>query len=353
MTDHSTESVAPRVTGPDLRRGRGRPAVPLAGDQARAVPRPDPRRSSSCSATRSGPTRSIHLTGTNGKTSTRDDRHAPPRPRPAHRPVHQPAPRADDRADLHRRRAARPTRRSSRRSTTSRRTRTWSTPSRTHPLSFFETIVGDGLRRLRGRPRRRRGRRGRHGRRLGRHQRRRRRGRGASPRSRSTTRSTSATTPAVIAVEKAGIIKPGAIVVLGRAAADVAAVLARAGRRGRRHRWPARASSSASTQRVPAVGGQLVVAAGPPRQLRRGVPAAVRRPPGPERRPRPGRGRGVPRRRAARRRRGPRGVRRGHLAGPARGHPAQPRPSCSTPRTTRTAPRRRPRRWRTRSPSTR
>ena len=64
-------------------------------------PGPDPRPSPSCSATRSAPTRSIHLTGTNGKTSHRaDDRHPAARARPAHRPVHQPARRADDRADL-------------------------------------------------------------------------------------------------------------------------------------------------------------------------------------------------------------------------------------------------------------
>ena len=39
-------------------------------------------------------------------------------------------------------------------------------------------------------------------------------------------------------VEKAGIIKPGATVVMADAADDVAAVLARAGRRGRRDRAP-------------------------------------------------------------------------------------------------------------------
>ena len=66
-------------------------------------------------------------------------------------------------------------------------------------------------------------------------------------------------------------------------------------------------------------------AAGPARRVRRGLPAAVRRPPGAERRARAGRGRGVHRRRRrARRRRGARGVRRGDLAGPARGDPAEP-----------------------------
>ena len=53
-----------------------------------------------------------------------------------------------------------------------------------------------------------------------------------------------------------------------------------------------------------------------------------------------------------RRRHGPGGVRRGHLARPARGDPAQPRRSCSTPLTTRTVPRPRPPRSRTPSPST-
>ena len=43
-----------------------------------------------------------------------------------------------------------------------------------HPLSFFETVVGDGVRRVRRRAGRRRGGRGRHGRHVGRDQRRRR-----------------------------------------------------------------------------------------------------------------------------------------------------------------------------------
>ena len=57
----------------------------------------------------------------------------------------------------------------------------------------------DGVRRVRRRPGRRRRRRGRHGRLVGRHQRRRRAGRGGHCRSPSTTRSTSASTPAEIA----------------------------------------------------------------------------------------------------------------------------------------------------------
>ena len=47
----------------------------------------------------------IHLTGTNGKTSTARMIDALLRvARAAHRPVHQPARRVDDRADQHRRR---------------------------------------------------------------------------------------------------------------------------------------------------------------------------------------------------------------------------------------------------------
>ena len=61
-----------------------------------------------------------------------------------------------------------------------------------HPLSFFETVVGHGVRRLRGCSGRRSRRRGRHGRHLGRDQRGRRERRRAHARSRSTMRSTSA-----------------------------------------------------------------------------------------------------------------------------------------------------------------
>ena len=68
-----------------------------------------------------------------------------------------------------------------------------------HPLSFFETVVGDGVRRVRRRPGRRRRRRGRHGRHVGRHQRRRRRGRGGAADRRRPRAATSATTRPTIA----------------------------------------------------------------------------------------------------------------------------------------------------------
>ena len=117
-------------------------------------------------------------------------------------------------------------------------------------------------------------------------------------------------TPAEIAVEKAGIIKPGSVAVIAeqppeaaevllRHAAEVGATVAREGlefgvvSRVPGGRWP---------------GGHAAGAAG---ALRRGVPAPLRRPPGPERRGRAGRRRGVRRRGAARRRAGARRVRRG------------------------------------------
>ena len=61
---------------------------------------------SSCSAIRSAAYPIIHVTGTNGKTSTsRIDREHPARLRAAHRAVHEPAPRALQRAHRDRRRA--------------------------------------------------------------------------------------------------------------------------------------------------------------------------------------------------------------------------------------------------------
>ena len=122
-----------------------------------------------------------------------------------------------------------------------------------------------------------------------------------SPRSRSTTRSTSETSPAIIAREKVGIIKPGATVIravqepevaalIVERCAEVGATLAREG------------LEFGVTSRVPAVGGPAALAAGPARHLRRRVPPALRRAPGAERRARPGGGRGV---RRGRRRRWP------------------------------------------------
>ena len=130
-------------------------------------------------------------------------------------------------------------------------------------------------------------------------------------------------TPADIALEKAGIIKPGSIAVLAEQRPEVAEVLLR------------RAAEVGATvvregmefgvvSRVPAVGGQVISLQGLRGAVRRGLPAAVRRPPGAERRRRAGRGRGVRRRPAARRGAGPRRVRGGHLARPARDRAAQP-----------------------------
>ena len=73
--------------------------------------------------------------------------------------------------------------------------------------------------------------------------------------------------------------------VLLRRAAEVGATVAREG------------SSSAYRRARRRVGGQMLRSAGPGRGVRRDVPAAVRRPPGPQRRLRARRGRGVPRRR--------------------------------------------------------
>ena len=106
-------------------------------------------------------------------------------------------------------------------------------------------------------------------------------------------------TPAEIAVEKAGIIKPGSVVVMAQQPADVAEVLlARAAEVGATVVREGMEFGVAA--RSPAVGGQVDLAPGAPGALRRGVPAAVRRPPGAERRGGPGRGRGLPQRRRGR-----------------------------------------------------
>ena len=102
-------------------------------------------------------------------------------------------------------------------------------------------------------------------------------------------------TPAEIAVEKAGIIKPGAVAVLAEQQPDVAEVLlARVAEVGatvvREGHGLRRGRPGAGGRRAAAL------AAGAARPLRRAVPPAVRRAPGPERRAGAGRGRGVPRR---------------------------------------------------------
>ena len=208
-----------------------------------------------------------------------------------------------------------------------------------HPLCFFETIVGDGVRRLRGRPRRRGHRRG--------------RAWAASwdatnvadgavavvtPIAVDHAAASSATPPDEIAVEKAGIIKPGATAVLAeqqpgpaevllRRCAEVGATVVREG------------MEFGVVSRVPAVGGQMLTLQGLRARVRRGLPAAVRRPPGAERR----------RSRWPRSRPSPATSRstRTWCATRSPGRPrragsrssAAARRSCSTPPTTRTAPR--------------
>ena len=321
MTEHGIRARRARL-GRDRRRGRGRAAVPLARDPARAVAWTGSGRSPSCSATRSAPTRSIHLTGTNGKTSTsrmidtllraldlRTGRFTSPHvERMSERICIDGEPLTDEEfvrafndvaPYTHLVDADQP-----------------------HPLSFFETVVGMAYAAFADAPvdvavvev-----------------------GMGGSWDATNVADGAVAVvlpiavdhahylgdSPAAIALEKAGIIKPGAIAVLAEQQPDVAEVLL------------ARAAEVGATvvregiefgvvSRVPAVGGQMSLAAGPPGAVRRGLPAAVRRAPGAERRRRAGGRRGVRRRPAARRGPGARRVRRGHLAGPARDHPPQP-----------------------------
>ena len=105
---------------------------------------------------------------------------------------------------------------------------------------------------------------------------------------------------------------------------DVAAVIAeRAAEVGATVLWEGRDFGVA--HRVPAVGGQMLPLQGLRGGVRRGLPAAVRRPPGAERRRRAGRRRGVPRRRTPLDADLVRGAfEEVTLAGPARGHPPQP-----------------------------
>ena len=126
-----------------------------------------------------------------------------------------------------------------------------------------------------------------------------------------------------IAGEKAGIIKPDSVAVVAEQLPDVADVLrdravdvgARLLREG--------VDFGVATQvaRGGRTAGLDPDAAG---EVRRGLPAAVRRPPGAERRRRADRRRGLPRHRAARRGDRARRLRRGDLARPAGDHPPQP-----------------------------
>ena len=161
-----------------------------------------------------------------------------PRPRAAHRPVHQPARRVDDRADQRRRRAAR---RGGVRPGLPRR-RAVPRPRRRRPAAPAVVLRDrrrDGVRRLRRRPGRRRRRRGRAW-----------AARGTPPTS-SRPRSPWCTPIAVdharvprrpaprrSHVEKAGIIKAGAKVVVAEQTDEVLAVLVERAARGRRHAAP-------------------------------------------------------------------------------------------------------------------
>ena len=171
-------------------------------------------------------------------------------------------------------------------------------------------------------------------------------------RSRSTTRATSATRPRRSRWRRPGSSSRVPSRCVAEQQPDVAEVLLARRRPTSGATMVHEGLDFGVVSRVPAVGGQVVSLQGLRASLRRAVPAAVRRAPGPERGRRPGRGRGVPGRRAAGRRGGAGGVRRGHLAGPARDRAHAVRRSCSTPRTTRTAPRRPrpPSRTRSRSP---
>ena len=281
-----------------------------------------------------------------------DDRHAAARARPAHRPLHQPAPRADDRADLRRRRAA--DRRGVRRapSTTSRRTPTSSTPSQDAPA----VVLRDGRRRWRTPPSPTR--------------------RSTSPWSRSgmggTWDATNVADAAVavvlpIAVDHAHVPRrrrpprsrsrrPGSSSPARSRCSPSRrprwpTVLLRAGRRGRRHRWSARASSSASSPGCRRSAARWCRCRGCGRATTTSscrCTARTRRRTPPSRWPRSRRSsateplddelvRG--------------GVRRGHLARAGSRSSGAARRSCSTPPTTRTAPRPRPRRSRTPSRS--
>ena len=276
--------------GPDVRRGRGRPAVALARDQARAVAGPHPGVHRAARRPAEGLSGDPPHRHQRQDLDLADGRHPAARPRPAHRAVHQPAPGEDDRAHLPRRRAAR------RRGAGARVQRRRAVhPSRRRVRAVPAVVLRDGrrdgVRRLRRRPGRRRRRRGRHGRHVGRHQRRRRHGR-RRPADLGRPREV----PGRVA--RRHRLREGRDHQARRDGGDRRADprggrgAAAAGRRGRRHRRArgpgVRSDLAGRRRRGP---GGLV--AGAARPLRRGVPAALRRPPGAERRRRARRRRGV------------------------------------------------------------
>ena len=106
----------------------------------------------------------------------------------------------------------------------------------------------DGVRRVRRRPGRRRRRRGRHGRLVGRHQRRRRRRRGGAAGRGRPRAATSATRPPTSRSRRPGSSSPARSRSSPSRRPEVAEVLLAPRRRGRRHRASARAWSSASSR---------------------------------------------------------------------------------------------------------
>ena len=283
MSDTPAPPTGPVHAAHVVRRRRARAAGPLAGDPARAEPRPDRRRSTELLGDPQRAYPVVHLTGTNGKTSTA---------------------RMID--DLLRARGLRTGRFTSPHvESMTERISLDGEPlteeafvqaypdiapyldlvdaDQPHPLSFFETVVGMALRGLRRRPGRRRRGRGRHGRLVGRHQRRRRHrgGRDADrgrprplprrPRrrpSRSRRPGSSSRAPRSSWPRRSDDV----MAVLAERAQEVGATLLREG------------IDFGVVHRAAAVGGQVVDLRGLRGSLRRGVPAALRRPPGAERR---------------------------------------------------------------------
>ena len=186
-----------------------------------------------------------------------------------------------------------------------------------------------GVRGLRRRAGGRRRRRGGHGRHLGRHQRDRRRRRRGHAHRPGPHRPARARRPARSPPRRPGSSSRTPPSMLAQQPVDAAAGAAAAGRRGGRHRGPRghgvrrrrprRSPSAASWSPCAGLGGEY----------ERGVPAAARRPPGAQRGRRARRRRGVLRRR--RQRPEPldldtvrKALRRRHLAGPAGGRPPLP-----------------------------
>ena len=217
-------------------------------------------------------------------------REHPARARPAHRAVHEPAPGAVQRAHHDRRRADRATRRSPTTGTTSQPyRRPWSTPSSRRrasaPLTFFEVLTVLAFACFADAPVDVAVHRGRHGRRVGLHERRPTARSPCSRRSPSTTPTGSAARSPRSPRTKAGHHQAGRGRRVG--ARRTPEPLAELRARGRAHGVDDRRSRARDfalveqrrRRRRPADHGARAR-----RHLRRRVPAAVRRPPGAERR---------------------------------------------------------------------